>query len=122
MKKIKITTDKEKFYRQVLSLLSSMSPVKDLRPKELEVLSRILYYNNEYKHLDEDARMVLIFSTQMRRTIREELGLSEDSFNNNVSRLRKLGILSSDSRLHTFFSSILFSREYEITFKLISNE
>ena len=121
MKKIKIPTDKEKFYRQVLSLLGSMAPVKHLRPKELEVLSMIMYYNNEYRHLDEDARMVLIFSTQMRKAIREELNQSEDSFNNNVSRLRKLGILSSDSKLHPFFSSILFSRDYEITFKLVSN-
>ena len=50
--KLTIETNEKKFFRQLLEILSSIPPLNKLRPKELDLLAIIMYYNNIYKDLD----------------------------------------------------------------------
>jgi hypothetical protein len=122
MKKIKINTTRTKFHRLILTILGSMNPVNQLGSRELDVLGRLLHYNDLYRDIEPDARVSLILNDKTRTAIREELGISRDIFNNNLSKLRKVGILLPDGKLHPFFAGILYDKEYELTFMVNSNE
>lgn len=122
MKTIKIPTNKEKFYRQVLEVLKSFPPFTSLRPKELDVLGQFMKYNEIHSNLDIYSKGALFSSAQFKKMLREEISMSEDSFNNNISRLRKLKLISSNNTLHKFIDDIKYSNGYEIKFIFKLNE
>ena len=64
-------------------------------------------YNEEHSNLDSYSRTALISSPSFKKKMRDELNMGEDSFNNNMSRLRKYKLISKDNSLHKFISSIL---------------
>ena len=97
--KLTINTDINKFYRQLLDLLDSFEPIRGLRNRELDVLAQIMKKNYIYREVPEDIRSTVIFSKKIRDEIQEELGISEDVLNNNLSVLRKHKILSKDNQL-----------------------
>lgn len=109
MKKvISIPTNDRLFYRQFLELLRSIPPISKLRPKELDVLSEVMYQLNKYSNL-ADVRNTVVFSTQVRKEMRDNLSLGEDSFNNNLSILRKWKILTRDNNLNPFLENVIYS-------------
>ena len=116
MKTIPIKTTKEKFYRQFLEVLRNIPPVNKLRPKELDVLSQIMKQADKYRQYDADLRNTIIFSTNIRKEMRDNIGINEDSFNNNLSVLRRYKILSKDNVLNPFFDSIVFEDKFELSF------
>lgn len=122
MKKISISTDNSKFYRQLLEILRSVPPINKLRPKELAVLAEIMLQNNKYRELDYETRYSILFSTKMRKKMRENIKLGEESFNNNLSLLRKYGIISKDNELNRFFDEVEFSDKYSLEFIFKSND
>lgn len=102
--KVTITTDIDKFYRQLLDLLDSFEPIRGLRNRELDVLAQIMKKNYIYREVPEDIRTTVIFSKKIRDEIEVELGISEDVLNNNLSVLRKRGILSKENQLIKFLN------------------
>ena len=67
--------------------LQILNPVLKLKDKEIEVLSNFLsiwYKNKNNKNLDK-----LLFSTPVRKMVRKAIGMSEASFNNHITMLRK---------------------------------
>lgn len=116
MKEIVIRTDEDKFFKQILKILHGMPPMNKLRPKQLEVLGEILYQQNKYKAIDEKDRNNLIFSTGGRKEMRERLGMDINVFNNNISMLKKNGMLNEDNSLKKFFSNIVFDGMFNLTF------
>ena len=48
--------------------------------------------------------------------MRDKIGIGADSFNNNISILRKHKILIKNDELHPFFADILFDGEFKIGF------
>ena len=118
-KVIPIRTDSSKFYRQFLEVLRSVPPISKLRPRELEVLAELLYQNNRYGDLDENVRYTMIFSTSVRKEMRLNINIGEESFNNNLSILRKYGIVK-DNKLNSFFDTIVFDDNYSLEFKFKS--
>lgn len=116
MKKINIPTTEKLFYRQFLEILRSVPPISKLRPKELAVLAEIMNQNNKYAHLPQNIRKTMVFSTQVRKEMRDTLNMGEDSFNNNISILRKWKILSKDNDLNKFFEAIVFQDNYSLEF------
>ena len=115
---IPIRTNRDKFFRQVLELLRSLPPFNKLRPRELELLSKLMAYSDEFKALDR-IRYDLIFSTRTRRTIADDLDMSEDAFNNNLSILRRHGLLKKDNRFAPILEDLYYDSKFELTYKFV---
>ena len=92
-KNISINTDSSKFYRQYLELLN---PLIKLRGKELDVLAQLLFHNNKLKDIPEPHRWKIIFDYDTKVEIRTALELSDASMNNNLTSLRKKGIIKNN--------------------------
>lgn len=116
---IPIRTNRDKFFRQVLELLRSLPPFNKLRPRELELLSKLMAYSDEFKALDRESRYDLVFSTRIRRSIAEELDMSEDVFNNNLSILRRHGLITKDNRFAPILEDLYYDSKFELTYKFI---
>jgi hypothetical protein len=116
MKRIPIKTTNEKFFRQFLEILRSVPPISKLRPKELDVFAELLYQFKKYKDYPESHQIDVIFGQSTRKEMREKIGIGVDSFNNNVSILRRHKLLTDGNRLHPFFHNIVFDNKFELTF------
>jgi len=91
-----IKTTKRLFFRQYLELMKVFPPLNSLRSKELDILSELMYYDNRYSMLNIEDRKKIIYNTATRNEIRESLKMSEASFNNNLSILRKQGVIKNN--------------------------
>jgi DNA-binding MarR family transcriptional regulator len=89
-KNVPLKTNKKKFFRQYVEILD---PLVKLRPKELDVLAELLYHNNELKEVKADLRWKLIFDYDTKKEISQDLKISIPSLGNNLSYLRKRGII-----------------------------
>lgn len=97
--KLTIPTDDKRFFRQVLEILSSIPPLSKLRNRELDILAGMMYYNYLYKDLDDDIRARVLSSKVTKKEIREMLEMSEDVYNNNMSIIRRTGMIEKSGRL-----------------------
>jgi hypothetical protein len=122
LKKITIKTTPEKFYRQFLELFRSLPPFNELRSREVDVLSQIMYQNNKHSYIPIKTRSLVVFSTDVRKEMRSSLDISEDIFNNNLSGLRKRKLITEDNKLAPFLESILFNKEFALQFNFLYNE
>lgn len=113
--KLNIGTEPRKFYRQVLELLSSFEPINRLRNKELDLLATYMYYNNKYKLIEEGLRYRIINDTATRREMQNDLGISEEVFNNNLSLIRKTGVIDMDGKLSKSLQ-VYPTDKYELVF------
>ena len=116
MKKIPIKTNKDKFFRQFLELIRSIPPVNKLRPKELDVLAEIMYQNNKYGDLESNIRNKMVFDTGTRKEMMAKVGITQDSFNNNLSILRKHKLLTKDNKLISFLDTVTYDNGYKLEF------
>ena len=116
MKKIPIKTNDGRFYRQFLELIKSLPPINKLRPKEMDVLAQLMRENGRLRAVPEEDRYMIIFSTKKRREIRDIVGISEDSYNNNLSILRKHGLITKGNYLNKFLSTVVFSNNFSLEF------
>jgi hypothetical protein len=82
-----------KSFRQYVEILQ---PMIKCTAKEADILAEFMYHNYLNQDIPERARNKILFSTETRKEIRERLNLSIGSFNNNMSSLRKRGILKND--------------------------
>jgi DNA-binding CsgD family transcriptional regulator len=114
--KIPIQTNKKKFYRQVLEVLRSLPPLDTLRSRELSLLSMIMYYNDLYKSVDENIRWRIINDTMTRKEIQKELNMNEYLFSNNLSIIKKAGVISKDGALVKFLQISPENNKFGITF------
>jgi hypothetical protein len=117
MRKIPIKTTKERFYREFLQLFRSLPPFNKLRSREVDVLSQIMYQNNKYSNIQMKTRPLVVFSTEVRKEMRESIGISEEIFNNNLSGLRKHKLITEDNKLIPFLESILFDDNFTLQFE-----
>tara|TARA_R110001592_G_scaffold22801_2_gene90328 strand:- start:8 stop:358 length:351 start_codon:yes stop_codon:yes gene_type:complete len=109
---IPIQTDLKGFLKSYLTILN---PVLKLKDKELEVVSAFLmvwYPNKDKKDIQK-----VIFSTKLRKIIRKSIGMSEASFNNHITALRKKKIFI-DRSINSSILNNLNSNTVEITYKL----
>jgi hypothetical protein len=98
--KVNIPTTRELVYRQYLSILNSvLGSKRHLDPKEIDILSKLLYIDHKYKHIPKEKRDVLIFHTETRKRIRQALGISTQVFNNKLSSLRKKKFIAKNNLL-----------------------
>jgi len=125
MKLIPIKTNEILFYRKLLEVLKSLPPLNKLRPRELDVFSQILFYTNKYKDLDSVARTILVFSKEIKKEMRDNLGIDENIFNNNIHGLKKAKLIDNNNKISSFFNDITFDKtdkEFILQFKFINND
>ena len=111
----RIHTDKKSIFRYWLEFLK---PYHKLRSKEIEALSLMLYYRYELSREISDKEIVdiILFSTQTRNKIREDLGgMSQKVFNNLLTSLRNKKTISKDNKIN----HVLIPNMTENGFKLI---
>jgi hypothetical protein len=74
-----------------------MPPLNQLSNKDCNVLAEIMRRNaelsNSFKVKEDPKKWELVFASSTRKEMRETLSLTEASFNNSVSLLRKAGII-----------------------------
>ena len=114
--RIPIKTAKKKFFRQVLEVLRSLPPLDTLRSRELSLLAMIMYYNNLYKSVDENVRWRIINDTMTRKEIQKALDMNEYLFSNNLSIIKKTGVISRDGALVKFLQINPENNKFDITF------
>lgn len=83
-----------KSFRQYVEILQ---PMIKCTAKEADILAEFMYHNYINRDIPERARNEFVFGTATRKKIRETLEMSSGSFNNNMSSLRKRGILKEDA-------------------------
>ncbi len=113
----RILTDKKSIFRYWLEFLK---PYHKLRAKEIEALALMLYYRYELSREIPNPEMVnlVLFSTETRNKIREDLGgMGQKVFNNLLTSLRKKKVLSKDNKINP----VLIPNMTEDGFKLVFN-
>jgi hypothetical protein len=111
----RIHTSKKSIFRFWLEFLR---PYHKLRTKEIEALALMLYYRYELTREIKDIEMVdmVLFSTQTRNKIREDLGgMGQKVFNNLLTSLRKKKVITKDNKINP----VLIPNMTEDGFKLI---
>jgi len=84
-KVISLPTNSSKIYRQILAFMNFLLKISE---QERDVLAEILKLDKEYEALPQEKRAKFILSTDMRKEMRETLGIEEKQFNVVISRLR----------------------------------
>ena len=95
--------------------LQVLNPVLKLKDKEIEVLSNFLsiwYKNKTNKNIDK-----LLFSTPVRKMVRKSIGMSEASFNNHITMLRKKEMIV-DKKINTSILQSIKDTGIEVTYKI----
>ena len=95
--------------------LQVLNPVLKLKDKEIEVLSNFLsiwYKNKSNENIEK-----LLFSTPVRKMVRKSIGMSEASFNNHITMLRKKKMIIG-KKLNTNILNGIKDTGIEITYKI----
>ena len=114
--RLNINTTQLKVYRQVLEIIRSIPPLNTLRNRELDVLAIFMYYNAKYKSIDADLRWRVINDAETKKEMQQRLGMSEDVLNNNISLLRKAGLIDKATGRISNSLQIIVDGKFEITF------
>jgi hypothetical protein len=109
---IPIKTDLKGFLK---SYLTVVNPILKLKDKELEVVSAFLMV--WYPNRDKEGIQSLIFSTKLRKIIRKSIDMSEASFNNHITMLRKKKMIIN-KKLNPSILSGVQENAIEITYKI----
>tara|TARA_Y100000593_G_C4290326_1_gene327903 strand:+ start:1167 stop:1523 length:357 start_codon:yes stop_codon:yes gene_type:complete len=98
--------------------LQLLNPVLKLKDREIEVLASfmLLLYNN--RSMNTNKATELIFSTKVRKIIRESIGMSEASFNNHITSLRKKKLITGKNINPILLKGFPINNSSNITFKL----
>jgi len=119
--KLNIKTTQQKAYRQILEIIRSFPPLDALRNRELDVLAVLMYYNYKYRDIQEEIRWRVINDTSTKRDMQHDIDMSEDIFNNNISLVRKAGLIDKDGRIPRFLQ-IMIDKKYYVNFSFEINE
>jgi len=99
----------------ITSYLTVLNPVLKLKDMEVTILAAFLkvWYPNRTKEGIED----LLFTTKVRKMVRESVGISEASFNNHITSLRKKKVMKGKTINPSILKS-LDSEKVEVTYQL----
>lgn len=113
---IKIRTNEDIYFRQLLELVSSMKPLSSLTNREKELLSIMLRMNWKYKDLPDKDRKIFITGSRLREIAEEELDVKDHSIRTLIHMLKKKGFIV-DGDLSTLLKNLKFGED--CTFKFI---
>tara|TARA_R110002012_G_scaffold298397_1_gene496770 strand:+ start:28 stop:375 length:348 start_codon:yes stop_codon:yes gene_type:complete len=95
--------------------LQILNPVLKLKDKEIEVLSSFLAIwqsNKNNTNLDK-----ILFSTPVRKLVRKKINMSEASFNNHITMLRKKKMIK-DKKINPDILKGIKDTGIEVTYKI----
>tara|TARA_Y100000385_G_C12913003_1_gene559149 strand:- start:93 stop:440 length:348 start_codon:yes stop_codon:yes gene_type:complete len=106
---------KSNISQSLKAYLQILNPVLKLKDKEIEVLSSFLsiWYKNKNKQ-DIDK---LLLSTPVRKMVRKSIGMSEASFNNHITMLRKKKMIV-DRKINSSILENIKDQNIEVTYKI----
>lgn len=113
--RLDINTTHKKVFRQIVEVIRSIPPLDLLRNRELDVLAILMYYNFKYRNVEENIRWRIINDTSTKREMQKEINMSEDIFNNNISLVRKAGLIDKTGKIPSFLQ-IMIDNKYEVKF------
>ena len=105
--------------KSMKAYLQILNPVLKLKDKEIEVLSSFLSIwqsNKENENLDK-----MLFSTPVRKMVRKQIGMSEASFNNHITMLRKKQMIV-DKKINPTILNGIDKNGIEIIYKITWSE
>ena len=118
-REVKIKTSKRIFFQQYLRVIKSiLKPY--LSNGELKVLGELLYYNNEYKHLEKKIRKKIILDYDTKNEIIENLKISQNTLANALTVLRKSGYLVNGELREDV--QVDLGGTYNLTYKFTIND
>ena len=97
--KLQIRTSPDHYFRFLLEVLSAFKPFNTLRNSQKDLLAELLKYNHIYKDVPKEERFILIFGHTVRQKISNKLGVSRANIDNNLSLLRKLGLITEENQI-----------------------
>ena len=94
------------FFNMYVGIMGLQSPMNKLRKQERQVLAEIMYQNSiiskDYKNPEDPKKWKAIFSYENKIIMAENVSnMSEASFANCLTSLRKYGLLDGDNYLHS---------------------
>jgi len=95
--------------------LQILNPVLKLKDKEVEVLSSFLsiwYKNKNNVNIEQ-----LLFSTPIRKMVRKSIAMSEASFNNHITMLRKKKMII-DKKINPSILDNISEKGIEVIYKI----
>lgn len=119
--KLDIDTTHKKVFRQIVEVMRSIPPLNSLRNRELDVLAVLIYYNYKYRKVEETIRWRIICDPSTKKEMQEEISMSEDIFNNNMSLVRKAGLIDKQGRIPKFLQ-IIADDNFEVKFNFKIHE
>lgn len=118
-KVVNLETSRSRFFRQYLELVKSFHPYRSLRPKELDVLAFLYYYNDKYKELEPEIRWKVIMEYGTKEEIKEKCGdMTTANFNNILTSFRKKGIMVNNRVPDKFLLEVDEEFSFSINFKI----
>tara|TARA_R100001463_G_scaffold108548_2_gene163086 strand:+ start:1940 stop:2287 length:348 start_codon:yes stop_codon:yes gene_type:complete len=106
---------KSNISQSLKAYLQILNPVLKLKDKEIEVLSSFLsiwYKNKDRQDIDK-----LLLSTPVRKMVRKSIGMSEASFNNHITMLRKKKMIV-DRKINSSILENIKDQNIEVTYKI----
>lgn len=100
--KLPIKVSESNYFRLILEFLSPLPPFDTLNGREKDVLSLLLYYNWSVADLDKSQRDAYVFSKPNKNRMRQSLGISRASFDNQLAALRRKSFITYSSILPKF--------------------
>jgi 2'-5' RNA ligase len=105
--------------KSMKAYLQILNPILKLKDKEIEVLSSFLSIwqsNRDNANLDK-----MLFSTPVRKLVRKQIDMSEASFNNHITMLRKKQMIV-DKKINPTILNGIDKEGIEITYKITWTE
>ena len=101
----KFNSTERGFFTMYLELMSVRDPISSLRRQEKRVLAELMYMNahisKDFKDKDDHKKWNVLFDYDTKLLMRERLDMSDQTFANSLTVLRKKGCLSKDNYLHS---------------------
>lgn len=102
-------------------LIEAYNPVLRLKKREKEVLlGYLLYYNDLLKEgKSKEEIKGELFSTATRQRLRNEVGMSEPSYNNHIHQLKRKGILV-EGELVALLANVIAQGDFDLEYKIVN--
>jgi len=118
---LKVQGDDEYYFRFALEILSAWHPFNGLRESQKDLFAQFLYYNYVYRTIPKEERYLIIMGKTVKNKIGKTLGISKANIDNNLSLLRKHGLIDESNQVPDKYL-ITCGEDIRIKFKSNKNE
>lgn len=115
--KFKIPCNKKNFYKRWLLITK---PFHKLKPRQISVLTELLYYYDMLKddYKDKDLLWKMIFDYETKLKIRNDLNIEDHIMQNSLTILRKSGVIKNN-RIIDKFIPVIEDNKYKLEFEFV---